>query len=89
MSETLKSMYLEANRLKAVVLEGDNLGILLYLAKYNPRVTREQIQEKFGKQSLKGLDELKRLEMVCESEHGISLTSQGIFQVEGLITLAV
>lgn len=89
MGQYLKQMYQEANRLKTVMLEDNNVGILLYLAKYNPRVSRKNIQEKFGKESIKGLDDLKRLDLVTESEHGLSLTSQGIFQVEGLITLAV
>ncbi len=89
MGEELKKLYYDANRLKNVLLENDNIGILLFLAKYNPKVKREQIKEKFGKEALQGLDELKRLELVIETEKGICLTPQGIFQVEGLIAIAV
>ncbi len=89
MGEQLKKMYHEASYLKKVLLENNNIGILLYLAKYNPNVTREQIKEKFGKDTLQGLDDLKQLDLITESEKGLVLTPQGIFQVEGLMTLAV
>ncbi len=85
----LKQLLHDANRLKHVLLETNNVGILLYLAKYNPDVTRNEIIEKFGKESLRGLDDLLRIDLVTEDEKGLKLTSEGIFQVEGLITMAV
>jgi len=89
MSEQLQQLYHDANRLKRVLLENNNIGILLYLAKFNPNVTRKRLKNEFGKEALQGLDDLKRFELVTESEKSISLTPQGIFQVEGLLTLAV
>ncbi len=88
MGESLKQIYLEVNLLKRVLLENENVGILLYLAKYNPNVTRTDIEERFGKKSLKGLEDLKKLDLIKETENGLSLTPQGIFQLEGLITIA-
>ena len=85
----LKQLLHEANRLKIVLLEDNNVGILLYWAKYTPDVSRDEIIEKFGKESLRGLDDLLRIDLITEDEKGLELTSEGIFQVEGLITLAV
>ncbi|MEK6924212.1 MAG: hypothetical protein AABW54_03170 [Candidatus Micrarchaeota archaeon] len=88
MSESLTKLYHEASRLKSVLLENNNIGVLLYLAKYNPQVTRRDLKEKFGKDALKGLENLKRLELIDENDEKLTLTHQGIFQVEGLMALA-
>ncbi|MAG17914.1 MAG: hypothetical protein CL944_00365 [Candidatus Diapherotrites archaeon] len=87
MGEDLKKLSLDAAKLKGIMLSGKNIDILLYLAKYNPKVTEEEIADKFGKKSLEGLKQLIDYDLVQEEKENLSLTNQGIFQVEGLLTL--
>ena len=89
MGEELKRIYVDASNLKSTLLQNKNIDILLYLAKYNPDVTEDEIKEKFGAESLEGLKALKNFHLVKEEKSNLSLTSEGIFQVEGLLTLAV
>ncbi|MFA5247389.1 MAG: hypothetical protein WC408_05870 [Candidatus Micrarchaeia archaeon] len=88
MAGDLKKSYYDATRLRNAILENKNIDILLYLAKYNPNVSRQDIVNKFGKASLKGLELLKDFHLVKE-DSGLSLTSEGIFQVDGLLTMVV
>lgn len=87
MGEELKKLYHDASDLKGVITEYWNVDIMLYLAKYNPKVTREDIQKNFGEKSLKGLKDLEKYNLVKEERNGFTLTTEGIFQVEGLLTL--
>ncbi len=89
MSEDLKRISIIASNLKAVILQNKNIDILLFLAKYNPKITTEEIEEKFGKESLNGLQSLKQCNLVREEHRFLTLTQEGIFQVEGLLTLVV
>ena len=85
----LKRLGSEASNLKTILLQNNNIDILLYLAKYNPRVTANEIAEKLGKKSLSGLKSLMNFRLVREENERLFLTEEGIFQVEGLMTLAV
>lgn len=89
MGKNLKELYHTASILKEVVLEYCNIDILLYLAKYNPKITKEDIVKKFGKESLLGLEDLEKYNLVKEDRDRFTLTNEGIFQVEGLLTLVV
>ncbi|MBI4181669.1 MAG: hypothetical protein HY520_01750 [Candidatus Aenigmarchaeota archaeon] len=89
MADELKRLGTEALRLKAALLHSKNLDILLYLAKYNPEVSTRDIIDKFGKESLEGLKSLKESRLVVEEDGKLMLTEEGIFQVEGLLALAV
>ena len=86
-SEIVKKLYVDATFLKSILLKGRNIDMLLFLAKYNPNVDRQEIEEKFGKESLKGLEDLKKINLVMEDRTGISLTTEGIFQIDGLLTM--
>jgi hypothetical protein len=88
MGESIKSLSVEASNMKTILLQNNNIDILLYLAKYNPNVTSKEIEEKFGKKSLDGLKGLMSFNLVKEESCNLSLTEEGIFQVEGLLTLA-
>ncbi len=88
-SEQLKAISLDAATFKEMLLEGKNIDILLYLAKYNPDVPKSEILKAFGKESGKGLEDLKDAKLVMEKSSGISLTNEGIFQVDGLLAIAV
>jgi len=87
MGEEMKKLSLDAAKLKSIILNNKNIDILLYLAKYNPKVTEEEIANKFGKKSLEGLKQLINYDLVKEEKENLSLTNPGIFQVEGLLTL--
>lgn len=89
MGENLKELYHSASTLKGVVLEYRNIDILLYLAKYNPKITKKDIEKKFGEESLHGLKDLEKYNLVKEERDRFTLTNEGIFQVEGLLTLVV
>ncbi|OYT53642.1 MAG: hypothetical protein B6U72_05105 [Candidatus Altiarchaeales archaeon ex4484_2] len=89
MGENLKELYHSASTLKGVVLEYRNIDILLYLAKYNPKITKEDIVKNFGEKSLRGLKDLEKYNLVNEERDRVTLTNEGIFQVEGLLTLVV
>ena len=89
MSEELKRISTDISNLKTVMLQDKNIDILLYLAKYNPNITAGDIAEKFGKSSLRGLSALMNFCLVTKKKERIFLTKEGIFQVEGLLTLAV
>lgn len=88
-SENIKKMYVDAVNLKSVILQNNNLDILLYLAKYNPDVSRDEILEKFGAFSKDGLEALKTFHLVREENGLLSLTEEGIFQVDGLLSIAI
>lgn len=89
MGEETERLRVEASNMKTVLLQNNNIDILLYLAKYNPSVTAKDIAKKFGKESLEGLKGLMCFNLVKEQNNNITLTEEGIFQVEGLLTLAV
>lgn len=77
----------EASNLKNTIMKNKNIDILLYLAKYNPQVTVEEIVSKFGKDAIDGLKSMKNFNLVSEENGHLKLTEEGIFQVEGLLTL--
>ena len=87
MGENLKQLYYTASKLKDVISEYHNVDILLYLAKYNPKVTKKDIVKNFGEESLEGLKDLEKYNLVKEERDRFILTNEGIFQVEGLLTL--
>lgn len=89
MGEDIKRMYIDSTNLKNALLQNNNIDILLCLAKYNPRITVSAIVKKFGKESLRGLNVLREFRLVREDKDYLTLTEEGIFQVEGLLTLAV
>ena len=89
MGEDIKRLSAEASNLKTILLQNSNIDILLYLAKYNPNVTLKEIVKRFGIESENGVKSMKGFNLIKEENHNISLTEEGIFQVEGLITLAV
>lgn len=89
MGEEINRMHADASNLKSIILQNNNIDILLYLAKYNPKVTKKDISNKFGNESTLGLDALKEANLVREEDGSLTLTDEGIFQVEGLLTLAV
>lgn len=64
--EQLKAMSLDAARFKEMLLQDKNMGILLYLAKYNPDVPKAEILKAFGRESGKGLEDLKEAKLVLE-----------------------
>jgi len=88
MGNELKQMHMAASSLKSTLLKNKNVDILLYLAKYNPKVTEEELAEKFGKPALKGLTALRDIGLVEERKGFLFLTNEGIFQVDGLLTMA-
>ncbi|MBM3303868.1 MAG: hypothetical protein FJY76_02135 [Candidatus Aenigmarchaeota archaeon] len=88
MGENIKRLSVEASNMKTILLQNNNIDILLYLAKYNPNVTTKEIEEKFGKDSAEGLKGLMSFNLVKEENCNLTLTEEGIFQVEGLLTLA-
>lgn len=85
--EELKRIGLEASNLNHVLLRDRNMDVLLYLAKYNPNVTIDYIRRKLGEDSVAGLEDLKRFNLVIEEKGSLSLTEEGIFQGGGLLTL--
>ncbi len=89
MTEELKKLAIEASNLKNVLLQNKNIDVLLYLAKYNPDVTVDDIKQHFGKESLDGVDSLKKFHLVNEEKGNLTLTNEGIFQIDGLLSLAV
>ena len=74
---------------KILLLTNNNIDILLFLAKYNPKITKEDIIKNFGEESVKGLKHLKQLHLVKEEDNKVTLTEEGIFQVEGLLSIAI
>ena len=89
MSEELKRVYNDAIKLKSIILENKNIDLLLYLAKYNPKITKEDIAKKFGKGALQGLKDLEDVKLVKEEENRLLLTNEGIFQVDGLLSITL
>lgn len=89
MSEDLKLLSIDSSSFKALLLKNNIIDILLFLVKYNPKVTVKEIKEKFGEESAKDVESLKRFNLVIEDEGTLTLTEEGIFQVEGLLTLVV
>ena len=89
MGENLRRLASDATNLKSALLFNNNIDILLYLAKYNPKVSKKDITDKFGKESLDGLKALEQFHLVKEEDSNITLTTEGIFQVEGLLSIAV
>jgi len=87
--EDLKRLHSNATNLKTILLQNKNIDILLYLAKYNPKVTAKEIEENFGKDSLNGLKSLEEFHLVNQEKGFLTLTEQGLFHVEGLMTLVV
>ena len=88
MGEELKRMHTIASSMKSILLKNKNVDILLYLAKYSPKVTEEELAEKFGKPSIKGLTALREIGLVEKRKGFLFLTNEGIFQVDGLLTMA-
>lgn len=89
MGQELKRIYADASNLKSVILQNNNIDVLLYLAKYNPKITKKDIIKNFGKESLDGLKALREFHLVKEEKGKLALTDEGIFQVQGLLTIAV
>ncbi len=88
MGEELRRMHNIASSMKSTLLKNKNVDILLYLAKYNPKVTEEELAEKFGKPAVKGLRALIDIGLVEEKKGYLFLTNEGIFQVDGLLAMA-
>lgn len=89
MSEALRKLYYSASNIKNVILEDNNIDILLFLAKYNPEITKKNIVKNFGEESLEGLKHLEICNLVKEEKERLTLTEEGIFQVEGLLSIVV
>lgn len=89
MGEEIKRLGIDSSTLKTILLENNNIDILLYLAKYNPKVTIKEIAKNFGKESVEGLMALIKFCLVKEEGKRLSLTEEGLFQVDGLLTLVV
>lgn len=89
MGDDLRILYNNASTLKSVILQNKNIDILLYLAKYNPNIGVDDIVKNFGKEALKGLRALEKYNLVKEENGQLTLTNEGIFQVEGLLSIAV
>ncbi|MFH1895378.1 MAG: hypothetical protein ABIJ74_02215 [archaeon] len=89
MGQELRRIHVDISNLKSVILQNNNIDVLLYLAKYNPKVTKKNIIKNFGKEALDGLKALKEFNLVQEEKGKLSLTDEGIFQVEGLLAIAV
>jgi len=89
MGQELKRIYADSSNLKSVILQNNNVDVLLYLAKYNPKVTKKTIVKNFGEEALHGLKALKEICLVKEEKGKLALTDEGIFQVEGLLAIAV
>lgn len=89
MGENLKKLASDAANLKSALLYKNNIDILLYLAKYNPKVSKKDIADKFGKEAIDGLRTLEQFHLVKEEEGNLTLTTEGIFQVEGLLAIVV
>jgi len=87
MSEDTKRLGIESSNMKTILMQNNNIDILLYLAKYNPNVTIKDIEKKFGKESLDGIKNLEAFRLIKEEKCNLNLTEEGIFQVEGLLTL--
>ena len=87
MGEEIKQMEIAAEKIKSAMLKNNNVDILLYLAKYNPKVTLREIEDKFGKSSADGLKTLIGAGLVLEEGGSLSLTNTGIFQIDGLLAL--
>ncbi len=88
MGDELKRLYVDAAYLKNVILQNRNIDILLYLAKYNPEVKIADIIKNFGKESLEGLKALEGCNLVREESGQLTLTNEGIFQVDGMLSIA-
>ena len=82
-------LYVDAMSLKKVMLENHNIDILLYLAKYNPDVRKDELIRKFGETAEGGLEQMKGLHLVEERKGMVTLTNEGIFQVDGLLSMAI
>lgn len=89
MGEDIKRMEVEMVKIKSAMLKNNNIDILLYLAKYNPKVTLKEVEGRFGKDTTAGLKALVDAGLVSEEGGGLSLTNSGLFQVEGLLALVV
>ncbi len=87
MSSELKTAYYAVARMKQLLLDNNNVDLLLFLAKYNPNVTRKRIETELGKDALKDLDSLKQFDLIVEDSKGITLTHEGIFQIDGLVSM--
>ncbi|MCX6777618.1 MAG: hypothetical protein NT157_01915 [Candidatus Micrarchaeota archaeon] len=87
MGDEIPQICADSLDIKGVILQNKNVDILLYLAKYNPEIKEKDIIEKFGKESIRGLNALKRLDLVKEMKGYLFLTDDGIFQVDGLLTM--
>ena len=85
----IKKLGSDASCIKNAMLQGKNIDILLYLAKYNPNVTLKDIAKNFGKDSLQGIKWLEECKLVREESEVLALTNEGIFQLEGLMSLVV
>ena len=87
MSDQMERNSLTFVNVKSLLIDDSAMGILLYLAKYNPDVSYQEILEKFGEESKDALAELKHFDMVSERNSLLSLTNYGLFQVEGFLNL--
>ncbi len=89
MGVELKRVEYGAAALKNALLSGNTLGVLLYIAKYNPGVSLKDITSKFGKEATVRVEKLRELHLVAiEPSQKVSITNEGIFQVDGLLQLA-
>ncbi len=87
--EELKKISYDVLCIKHAMMKDDNTGILLFLAKYNPDITKDEIIEKFGTGATEGLKELINCNLVKEEDNKIFLTEEGIFQMAGLLAVEV
>ncbi|MCK5473939.1 MAG: hypothetical protein KAI53_00905 [Candidatus Aenigmarchaeota archaeon] len=89
MGDDLKKLCINASCLKAIILQNKNLDVLLYLAKYNPDVCISDLVEKFGTGIVDSLKDLEKYNLLTERNGQLTLTEEGIFQVDGLLAIAV
>lgn len=87
MGEEITKMYHEANTLKTLMLRDKAIEVLLFLAKYNPKTTEAEIKKCFGGEVIETLEDFKKYDLVRSEADCISLTEEGIFQVDWLVSL--
>jgi|GEM_PF-1354351 len=83
-----KKTYKNIEQMRGLLIKNKNIDILLYLAKYNPSVTVKDIVKHFGQKSKAGVDELVECDLVTDTKGKLTLTPEGIFQVNLLLEIS-
>jgi hypothetical protein len=87
--EEFQEIYIDSSLIINAINKDKNLDILLYLAKYNPKITIEDIIANFGEKSLKGLEMLISCNLVNKFDNKLTLSNEGIFHLDNLISLMI